>query len=316
MPTPANFALIATEIPAPADGEVLVRNLYLSVDPYMRGRMKDVKSYVPPFELNKVMTGGAVGEVVESKAASLKQGDIVLSTYGWREYFTAPATHLTQVNPEIKPLSIYLGTMGITGLTAWAGLKLVDVKAGDVVFVSGAAGAVGNVAGQLAKIYGCRVIGSAGSDEKVKFLKEQCGFDDAFNYKSGPSVDLLQAAEPDGIDVYFDNVGGDSLFAALASLRVHGRIIACGMISSYNNEAPTPGPSNLSLIVGKRLTMKGMIVSDSLNRLGEFIQEASGYVKAGKLHNQETVVKGIENAVDAFLGLFHGSNVGKMVVEL
>jgi NADPH-dependent curcumin reductase CurA len=316
LPTPANFALVKTEIPVPADGEVLVRNLFLSVDPYMRGRMKDTKSYVPPFELNKPLSGGAVGEVMESRTPGLKPGDIVLSSYGWREYFTAPASHLNRVSADIKPLSIYLGTLGMTGLTAWAGLKMVDVKAGDVVFVSGAAGAVGNVAGQLAKIYGCRVIGSAGSNEKVKLLKEQCGFDEVFNYKSGPSVNLLQAAAPDGIDVYFDNVGGDSLYAALASLRVHGRIIACGMISSYNDETPTPGPSNLAQIISKRLTMKGMIVSDSLNRLGEFMQEASGYVKAGKLRHEETVVKGIENAVDAFIGLFHGTNIGKMVVEL
>jgi len=316
MPTLANFALAETEIATPSDGQVLVRNLFLSVDPYMRGRMNDRRSYVPPFELGKALTGGAVGEVVESRSDAFKPGDVVLNNYGWREYFTAPAKELLPASRDIQPLSIYLGTLGMTGLTAWVGLKLAEVKAGDVVFVSGAAGAVGNVAGQLAKIYGCRVIGSAGSPEKVKLLKEKCGFDEAFNYKSGPSVDLLNEAASDGIDVYFDNVGGDSLFAALAALRVHGRIVACGMISSYNNESPEPGPSNLSNIVSKRLTMKGLIVSDWFSRRPEFMQEVSGYVKAGKLHHEETVVKGIENAADAFLGLFSGRNSGKMVVEL
>jgi len=316
MPTPANFALAETEIAPPVDGQVLVRNLFMSVDPYMRGRMNDRKSYVPPFELGKSLSGGAVGEVVESQSDAFKPGDAVLSNYGWREYFTAAAKELVPVSQEIQPLSIYLGTLGITGLTAWVGLKLVDVKAGDVVFVSGAAGAVGSVAGQLAKLYGCRVIGSAGSPEKVKLLKEKCGFDEVFNYKSGAVADLLNEAAPDGIDVYFDNVGGDSLFAALNSLRVHGRIIACGMISSYNDESPQPGPSNLSNIVGRRLTMKGFIVSDWLNRRGEFLQEAGGYFKAGKLHHEETMVKGIENAADAFIGLFQGKNSGKMIVDL
>jgi len=316
LPALDNFALAETEIAPPIEGQVLVRNLFISVDPYMRGRMKEQKSYIPPFELGKALTGAAVGEVVESRSDAFKPGDAVYSNYGWRECFTASAKELLPVSQEIQPLSIYLGTLGMTGLTAWAGLKLVEVKAGDVIFISGAAGAVGNVAGQLAKIYGCRVIGSAGSPDKVKLLKEKCGFDEVFNYKSGSVVDLLNAAAPDGIDVYFDNVGGDSLFAALAALRVHGRIIACGMISTYNNEAPQPGPSNLSNMIGKRLTMKGLIVSDWLNRRPEFLQEVSGYVKAGTLHNEETVVKGIENAAEAFIGLFHGANSGKMVVAL
>jgi len=316
LPTQANFALAETEIAAPIDEQVLVRNLFLSVDPDMRGRIKDQKSYIPPFELGKALTGAAVGEVVESHSSMFKPGDTVLSNYGWREYFTASAKDLLPLSPEIHPLSIYLGTLGMTGLTAWAGLKLAEVKAGDVLFVSGAAGAVGNVAGQLAKIYGCRVIGSAGSPEKVKLLKEKCGFDKVFNYKSGVVADLLNKAAPEGIDVYFDNVGGDSLFAALASLRVHGRIVACGMISGYNDESPQPGPSNLANMISKRLTMKGLIVSDWLNRRSEFLEEVTGYVKAGKLHNEETVVKGIENAADAFIGLFSGHNSGKMVVAL
>jgi NADPH-dependent curcumin reductase CurA len=316
MPSDANFEFVETEVKAPAEGEVLARNLFVSVDPYMRGRMNDAKSYVPPFEVGEPLTGGAIGEVVESRSPDFKPGDAVSSMFGWREYFVAPAKALRPVSREVSPLSIYLGTLGVTGLTAWMGLKLVNVKAGDVVFVSGAAGAVGNVAGQLAKVYGCRVIGSAGSEEKVRFLLDKCGFDDAFNYKAAPVREQLKRVAPDGIDVYFDNVGGATLEAALASLRVHGRVLACGSISGYNSEKPPPGPSNLHNIVTKRLTIQGMIVSDWLPRLGEFQEEVGAYVKAGKVRNEETVVKGIEHAVDAFLGLFQGGNVGKMIVDL
>jgi NADPH-dependent curcumin reductase CurA len=204
----------------------------------------------------------------------------------------------------------------MTGMTAWAGLNLVDVKAGDVIFISGAAGAVGNVAGQLAKLRGCLVIGSAGSAEKVRFLREKCGFDIAFNYKSGPILEQLHLAWLAGIDVYFDNVGGEMLEAALAALRVHGRIIACGGISGYNDETPRPGPSNLFNMITKRLTMKGLIVGDWLDRQAEFEKEVGGYFKAGKVKHEETVVKRIDRAVGAFIGLFQGQNVGKMVVEL
>ena len=204
----------------------------------------------------------------------------------------------------------------MTGMTAWAGLNLVEVKAGDVMFISGAAGAVGNVAGQLAKLRGCRVIGSAGSAEKVRVLREECGFDAAFNYKAGPVAEQLKREAPDGIDVYFDNVGGETLEAALSALRVHGRIIACGGISGYNAEQPRPGPSNLFYITTKRLTMKGFIVSDWLDRRAEFEREVGGYFKEGKLRNLETRVQGIDRAVDALIGLFQGRNVGKMVVDL
>jgi hypothetical protein len=316
IPTAADFTLTRTELEPLKDGEVLVRNLFMSVDPYMRGRMNDVKSYVPPFELGKPLDGGAVGEVVESRAAEFKHGDAVLSNFGWREYFIASPKQLYPVSREISPLSVYLGTLGMTGMTAWAGLNLVEVKAGDVVYISGAAGAVGNVAGQLAKLRGCRVIGSAGSAEKVRFLREDCGFDSAFNYKAGPILGQLNMAAPDGIDVYFDNVGGETLEAALAALRVHGRIVACGSISGYNDEKPRPGPCNLFNMITKRLTMKGLIVSDSLDRRAEFQKEVGGYLKAGKLIHKETVVRGIDQAVGAFIGLFRGQNAGKMVVAL
>ncbi len=316
MPSDANFEIVERKLNPPDEGEVLVRNLFMSVDPYMRGRMNDTKSYVPPFELGEPLSGGAIGVVVESRASDLKPGDAVTSMFGWRECFVAPAKTLRAVSHEYTPLSIYLGTLGMTGLTAWAGLRLVNVRPIDVVFISGAAGAVGNVAGQLAKVYGCRVIGSAGSEEKVRFLLQECGFDSAFNYKAAPVREQLKLATPEGIDVYFDNVGGESLEAALAALRVHGRVVACGSISGYNSEKPQPGPDNLSNIVTKRLTIKGMIVTDWLHQMRDFQQEVGGYVKTGKVRNKETVVKGIEHAVDAFLGLFHGDNVGKMIVEL
>ncbi|MEG4961546.1 MULTISPECIES: NADP-dependent oxidoreductase [unclassified Microcoleus] len=316
MPTADNFTIAQTELKPLQEGQVLVRNLYISVDPYMRGRMNEGKSYVPPFKLGKALEGGAVGEVIESRAQELKPGDVVTSQYGWREYFIAAPKNLHQVNREIQPLSVYLGALGMTGMTAWVGLNLVEVKAGDVIFVSGAAGAVGNVAGQLAKLRGCHVIGSAGSGSKVNFLLEECGFDRAFDYKVGPVLEQLNQAAPDGIDVYFDNVGGETLEAALSALRVHGRIIACGGISGYNEEKPQPGPSNLFNMITKRLTMKGLIVSDWLDRQSDFEQEVGGYFQAGKLKNKETVVAGIEGAVGAFIGLFEGTNVGKMVVKL
>jgi len=316
IPTTANFTHAHTELKSLPDQQVLVRNLFMSVDPYMRGRMSDRKSYMPPFEIGKVLDGGAVGEVVESRAKELKAGDAVVSNFGWRENFIASPKDLHPVSRANQPLSVYLGALGMTGMTAWTGLNLVDVKAGDVIYISGAAGAVGNVAGQLAKIRGCKVIGSAGSVEKVKFLREECGFDIAFDYKTGPVLEQLNVEAPDGIDVYFDNVGGEALEAALSVLRVHGRIIACGGISAYNEEKPRPGPNNLFNITTKRLTMKGLIVSDWLDRQGEFEKEVSGYLQSCKLKNKETVVEGLDQAEDAFIGLCKGENIGKMVVKL
>ena len=319
IPTPANFSLAQTKLEPIQAGQVLVCNLYISVDPYMRGRMNGGKSYVPPFELGKPMSGGAVGEVVESNTPEFKPGDVVTSNYGWRQYFIATPAELHPVSRDVQPRSVYLGALGMTGLTAWAGLQLVNVQAEDVIFISGAAGAVGNVAGQLAKIRGCEVIGSAGSLEKVKFLREECGFDIAFDYKSSPVIPVIEQlnlAALNGIDVYFDNVGGEMLEAALSALRVNGRIIACGGISGYNAEIPQPGPRNLFNITTKRLTMKGLIVGDWLGCRGEFEHVVGEYYRSGKLKNKETVVVGIDKAVSAFLGLFDGKNVGKMVVKL
>ena len=316
VPTASNFTLAETTLPPLEDQQVLVRNRFMSVDPYMRGRMNDRESYVPPFGIGKVLEGGALGEVLESRSSEFKTGDAVTSRYGWREAFIAAPNELHTVNKAVQPLSVYLGTLGMTGMTAWAGLTMVGVKAGEVIYISGAAGAVGNVAGQLAKLRGCRVIGSAGSDEKVQHLLEKCGFDAAFNYKTGPVLEQLNRAAPDGIDIYFDNVGGESLEAALSALRVHGRIIACGGISGYNDEKPKPGPSNLFNITTKRLTMKGLIVGDWLYRQGEFENEAGAHYQAGRLKILETVVEGLDQAVEAFIGLFDGKNIGKMVVKL
>ena len=316
VPTASNFTLAETTLPPLEDQQVLVRNRFMSVDPYMRGRMNDRESYVPPFGIGKVLEGGALGEVLESRSSEFKTGDAVTSRYGWREAFIAAPNELHTVNKAVQPLSVYLGTLGMTGMTAWAGLTMVGVKAGEVIYISGAAGAVGNVAGQLAKLRGCRVIGSAGSDEKVQHLLEKCGFDAAFNYKTGPVLEQLNRAAPDGIDIYFDNVGGESLEAALSALRVHGRIIACGGISGYNDEKPKPGPSNLFNITTKRLTMKGLIVGDWLYRQGEFENEAGAHYQAGRLKILETVVEGLDQAVEAFIGLFDGKNIGKMVLKL
>lgn len=316
VPTRDNFTLAETTLAPLEDGQVMVRNHFMSVDPYMRGRMNDRKSYVPPFEIGKALDGGAVGEVIESRSSEFSTGDVVTSRYGWREAFIANPGELHGVDKTLEPLSVYLGTLGMTGMTAWVGLSMVEVKAGDVVYISGAAGAVGSSAGQLAKLRGCRVIGSAGSEEKVKHLLEECGFDAAFNYKAGPVLEQLKRAAPDGIDVYFDNVGGESLEAALSTLRLRGRIIACGGISNYNDEKPAPGPSNLFNMTTKRLTMKGLIVGDWLDRQREFEKEAGALYQTGKLKSFETVVVGIEQAAEAFIGLFDGKNIGKMVVDL
>jgi NADPH-dependent curcumin reductase CurA len=315
-PTPDNFTLARVEVPSPSDGQVLVRNLFMSVDPYMRGRMNDVKSYVPPFQIGQPLEGGAVGEVVESRADGIKAGQVVLSNRGWREYFVADARELRVVDSAVQPLSLYLGALGMPGMTAWVGLKLAELKAGDRLFVSAAAGAVGSIAGQLAKLRGAFVVGSAGSAEKVKMLTAEFRFDAAFDYKAGDVRRQVANAAPEGIDVYFDNVGGDHLEAALWSMREHGRIIACGSISRYNDEAPSPGPRNLFLMVTRRLTMKGFIVLDWARETPAFLKEVAPLVASGQVRTKETVVDGLAAAPQAFLDLLRGGNVGKMVVRL
>src|SRR6478735_3576254 len=291
-PKAEDFALREAEVAAPAEGRVLVRNLHFSVDPYMRGRMNDVKSYVPPFQLDRPMDGGAVGEVIASNADGLAVGDHVLHGLGWREYADVPAKHAVKVDPSLAPLSAYLGVLGMTGLTAYAGLfDVASFKPGDAVFVSGAAGAVGSQVGQMARIKGAsRVIGSAGSDEKVKLLVEEYGFDAAFNYKNGPVAEQLRAAAPDGVDVYFDNVGGDHLEAAIGSLNLNGRIAICGAISVYNNTEPAPGPRNLARLIQTRGTIRGFLVGDHYDLAGEYARKAGGWIADGSLASRETFV--------------------------
>jgi NADPH-dependent curcumin reductase CurA len=316
-PVPEDFALVQAPVQAPAAGQILVRNEYLSVDPYMRGRMNDVKSYVPPFQLGAVMDGGAVGRVVASQAEGFAVGDAVLHGLGWREYATLDAARAVKVDPSL-PLRSYLGVLGMTGLTAYAGLLEVGgFKEGDAVFVSGAAGAVGSVVGQIAKLRGASlVVGSAGSPEKVRRLTEEFGFDAAFDYKAGPVAEQLAKAAPDGIDVYFDNVGGEHLEAAIGALRLKGRAVLCGAIAQYNETAPPAGPRNLALVIGKRLRLEGMLVGDHYGLQPQFAAEVGGWLAEGRLVFEDTVVEGFDRMADAFLGLLRGENTGKMLVRV
>ena len=317
-PTHDDFALAESAVPDLGEGQLRVRNVVMSVDPYMRGRMSDAKSYAAPFELGEAMEGGAVGVVEESRADGFAVGDHVLHALGWREVAVVDASGARVVDTEIAPASAYLGILGMTGLTAYAGLtRIAEVKPGDVVFVSGAAGAVGSAVGQIAKALGAsRVIGSAGSDEKVSWLVDELGFDAAFNYKDGKVSTQLREAAPDGIDVYFDNVGGDHLEAAIGSLRLGGRIAVCGMISVYNDTEPAPGPRNLARLIQTRGRIQGFLVGDHWDLSGEYAQKAAGWIGEGRLASRETFEDGIENAVDAFLGVLSGANTGKMLVRL
>ena len=316
-PTPEDFATVDVELPALGADEVRVRNEYVSVDPYMRGRMSESKSYIPPFGLGETMTGGAVGRVVESTSDALPVGSAVLHSYGWRDLAQGPASHFSPLPETELPLSVFLGAAGMTGLTAYAGLKRVaGLKEGDIVFISGAAGAVGSIAGQVARKLGAsRVIGSAGSAEKVALLKEKYGYDDAFNYKDAPVRTQLRSATPDGIDVYFDNVGGDHLEAALDRLNRGGRAALCGAISQYNNTERTPGPDNMGNLVKNSLKLEGFIVGQHQDLQGEFAEKMTGWLADGSVVFDETVVDGIGNSVRAFLDMMDGANTGKMLVR-
>ncbi|MGZ6827954.1 MAG: NADP-dependent oxidoreductase [Mycobacteriales bacterium] len=314
-PTEETFRLATTEVPDPAEGEVLVRNRWMSVDPYMRGRMSDRKSYVAPFQVGAALEGGAVGEVVASRSDTHQVGDTVLHMQGWRDYAVGPARSFRRVDASEVPASSYLGVLGMPGLTAWAGLvKVAAMQPGETVFVSGAAGAVGSLVGQLATLRGGTAIGSAGSPEKVAWL-EEIGFAVAFDYHDGV-LEQLRAAAPDGIDVYFDNVGGEHLEAAIDVLKVHGRVAVCGMISAYNSTEPPPGPRNIMQVVGKRLRLEGFLATDQAPHQAEFLAEVTPLLRDGRLVARETVVEGLENAPSAFLGLLSGANTGKMLVRL
>jgi hypothetical protein len=317
VPTRDNFEFAKADLREPGAGEIQVKNLWMTVDPYMRGRMNDVKSYAPPFALGEVMTGGAIGEVTASNDPGFKAGDLVSSQYGWREGFTTPANTVQKLDPRGLPPQAFLGVAGMPGLTAYAGLlRIAALKEGDVVFVSGAAGAVGSLVCQIAKAKGHKVVGSAGGADKVRFLKE-IGVDHAIDYKAEKDLTAaVLAGAPEGIDVYFDNVGGPHLEAALNAARPFARFAICGMISIYNATTPQPGPSNLAQLIGKNIRMEGFIVSHHFDLMPKFVEELSGWVKEGKVKWQETVFEGIDKAPDAFLGLFSGENTGKMLVKL
>jgi len=310
-PREADFELREAPTAEPGTGEVLVRNVFVSVDPYMRSRMSGIRTYVGPYGLGEPIDGGAVGRVVESKHEGLAPGDWVLSMLGWREEGVAAGDRLRKLDPNLAPPSTALGILGMPGLTAWVGLvDIAAIKEGETIYVSGAAGAVGSAAVQFAKLKGLNVIGSAGSDAKVEWLRS-LGIE-AFNYRETRAKEALA----DGIDVCFDNVGGEQLEAALTALRPFGRVAACGAISRYNDQQAEPGPRNLGFVVTKRLRLQGFIVSDHTARFGEFMREVVPWVAEGMIECRETLVEGIENVPAAFAGLFRGDNTGKMLVRV
>ena len=317
-PTPDDFVLIETNVPEPDEGEVVVRNTLMSLDPYMRGRMNDAKSYVPPFKLDAPLEGSAIGEVVASRSQRVPVGAIVQHSHGWRDYAVLPENAVQVIDLLLAPAEAYLGILGTTGFTAWIGLFEIGLlKAGETVFISAAGGAVGNAAGQFAKLHGAgRAIGSTGTDEKAEYLRRTFGFDDAFTYTDGDVKAKLRAAAPEGIDMYFDNVGGSQLEAAIAVMRPFGRCVECGMISQYNEASP--GPHNLAQIVGKRIRMQGFIILDHLKRYPEFLAEAAPALRDGKLQDPRTIVEGLENATQAFIGMLQpgGKHIGKLLVRV
>ncbi|MBE2319881.1 NADP-dependent oxidoreductase [Solirubrobacter sp. CPCC 204708] len=314
-PEPSNFELAETDVRAPQRGELVVRNRYMSVDPYMRGRMKDVKSYTPPWQIGQQLDGAAIGEVIASKVDGFAEGDLVVHGLGWREVAVVKAQYAQKVTPPAGvPESAFIGVLGMPGLTAYVGLlDIAELRDGDIVFVSGAAGAVGSLAGQIAKLKGHTVIGSAGSPEKVEWLNE-LGFDAAFDYHDGEVRTLLREAAPDGIDVYFDNVGGDHFAAAIHAMKQNGRAALCGAISSYNTDEPAP--FQLMQAIGKRLKLQGFIISDHGDRRQAFIDEVGPWVADGRVQFRETIVDGgVEAAPQAFIDLLRGANTGKMLVR-
>jgi hypothetical protein len=316
-PQPEDFRLVEADVPAPAEGQLLVRNLVMSVDPYMRGRMNEGPSYAPPYQLDQPMYGGAVGRVEQSTVDAVPPGTVIRHGLGWREWALVPARQAEPVDPGADgvPPSAYLGVLGMPGLTAWVGVfDIAEARPGETMFVSAAAGAVGSIAGQLAKQSGLRVVGSAGTPEKVQTLLD-LGFDAAFDYHDGDVTELLQAAAPEGIDCYFDNVGADHLQAALACLNPFGRIAECGMIAAYNQAVTAP--NNLTLVVGKKLTVRGFIVSDHSHREPLFRRHVSRLLRDGRLRFHETHRQGIDAAPDALLDVLRGGrHTGKMVVDL
>jgi NADPH-dependent curcumin reductase CurA len=318
LPTVDNFSIVESPLPQPMDGELLLRTLYISVDPYMRGRMNDRKSYVPPFQVGKVITGGTVSQVVESKSDGFKKGDIVVGSSSWALFSTVEAAQATKINPDLAPISTALSILGMTGLTAYFGLlDIGQPKVGETVVVSGAAGAVGMIVGQIAKLKGARVIGIAGSEEKRDYLINELGFDAAVNYKTSTDIAAeLREACPNGVDVYFDNVGGRISDAVLSLVNKYARIPVCGQISMYNSEQVDVGPRVQGLLITYSVLMKGFTIGDYAPRFPEGITQLTQWLVEGKLKYAENIIDGFENTPQAFLGLFAGENLGKQVVKV
>lgn len=318
MPQESDFQLTEVDMPTRGDGQVLVQTHYLSVDPYMRGRMSEAKSYADPVALGEVMVGGTVGTVVESRHSRYQTGDVVVGAWGWQEHAVVSADEVYPFDPSVAPMSTALGVLGMPGMTAYFGLlEIGRPQPGEHVFVSGAAGAVGSLVGQIAKIQGCRVVGSAGSQGKIDYLLRELHFDAAFNYKEVTDyAEKLREVCPDGIDVYFDNVGGPLTDAVFTHINLHARIVVCGQIDQYNAEAPPQGPRLLWHLIVKRARAEGFLVFDFVERFAEGQQRMAQWLQEGKLQYRETVVDGLERAPAAFIGLFRGENLGKQLVRL
>jgi NADPH-dependent curcumin reductase len=311
-----NFKIVSTAIPVPGAGQILVRNHYLSLDPYMRGRMNDVKSYAAKQEIDQVMVGGTVGEVIESNNPKFKTGDIVVGMYGWQQYGCSDGTGVNKVDVSRVPMSAYLGVIGMPGVTAWVGLlDICQPKAGETVVVSAASGAVGSAVGQIAKLKGCRAVGIAGGTAKCDYVVKELGFDACVDYKAGRLSQDLKAAVPDGVDCYFENVGGEILDAVLQRTNAFSRIAVCGLISQYNATEPY-GVRTFQAILVNRIKVQGFIVSDRLHLWPQAMTDLAGWVASGKLKYRETVAQGLENAPKAFIGLLQGQNFGKQLVKL
>jgi NADPH-dependent curcumin reductase CurA len=316
MPKPDDFDLVESPLPSPGDGEVLCRTIYLSLDPYMRGRISGVRSYAQPVVPGQVIVGATVGEVIESKHAGLARGDVVLGYDGWQSHAVAKGNGLRKLDPKQAPISTALGVLGMPGMTAYVGLlDIGQPRPGETVVVSAASGAVGSAVGQIARIKGARAVGIAGSQDKCDYVVRELGFDACVNYKTGDLAAALRAACPGGVDVYFENVGGDVLRSVMTLLNHNARIPLCGLISEYNATESTPGP-NLRPLLFNRVLLKGFIVSDHLARMGEFLKDCGGWLREGRLKHREDIVIGLEKAPEAFIGLLQGKNFGKLLVRV
>jgi len=316
MPKPGDFDLVESPLPSPKDGEVLCRTIYLSLDPYMRGRISGAKSYAASVEPGQVIVGGTVGEVVESRHPGLATGDVVLGYDGWQSHAVSKGGGLRKLDPKQAPVSTALGVLGMPGMTAYVGLlDIGQPKPGETVVVSAASGAVGSAVGQIAKIKGARAVGVAGSQDKCDYVVRELGFDACVNYKKGDLLASLKQACPNGIDVYFENVGGDVLRAVMQLLNQNARVPLCGLISEYNATESIPGP-NLRPLLFNRALIKGFIVSDHMARMGDFVKDCGGWLRDGRLKHREDVVVGLEKAPEAFIGLLQGRNFGKLLVRV